>query len=422
MSLALLLVRLVGETGKENAMMHSLRKTVIILGGGYAGLAAASRLAENPMFAVTVVDRSEHFHERIRFHEIAAGRPYRSFAYRDMLEPRGILFRQATVESLDPERNHVELATTDGTKASLDADYIVYALGSTIDPDAIPGLAAYGSTLADFGAALAVHTKLQALDAPRIVVGGGGLTALELSTELAEARADAKVTLVPGNGLLPSNRPGGFHPKAIGHIRVTLERLGIEVLDCSYVGAVEAGLALTIDGQSLPFDLYLHASGFCIPDLARRSGIATDEDGRILTDWSLRSVSHPAIFAIGDAALARTADCNPSRLSCSAAMPMGTAVARILADVASGKRPQAHVTGYAFRNVSLGRNNGVIQFLDNEDRPLADVWTGSKAAKWKDYISRTGLHTVRFADEPERPAMPPIRLLPHLMQHAKKIA
>lgn len=403
-------------------MMHHLKKTVVILGGGYAGLAAATRLAENDMFAVTVVDRNACFHERIRLHEIAAGRPYRSFAYRDMLEPRGIAFRQAKVESLDPTRNHVELAMADGTNAGLDADYIVYATGSTMGLDAIPGLAAQGNTLTDFGAALAVHAKLQALNAPRIVIGGGGLTALELATELAEARPDAEVTLVPGNGLSPSNRPGGFHPKAIQHIRQVLERLGIGVLDGDYVSTVEAGRVLTAHGQTLPFDLYLHVSGFHIPDLARCSGIATDENGRILTDWSLRSVSHPSIFAIGDAALARTAESNSSRLSCGTAMPMGTAVARILADVAAGKRPPAHVTGYAFRNVSLGRSDGVIQFLDNEDRPLADVWTGSKAAKWKDYISLTGLHTIRFGDEPQRPAMPPIRLLPHIIQHARKIA
>ena len=402
--------------------MQMRKKTIIILGGGYAGLTAAARLAEQDMFAVTLIDRNSHFHERVRLHEIAAGRPYRSFAYRDMLEPRGTAFRQARVESLDPARNHVELATSDGGTASLDADYILYALGSTMDQGAIPGLAAYGHSLADFGAALAGLGKLQVLDAPRIVIGGGGLTALELAAELAEVRPDAAVTLVPGNGLSANNHPGGFHPKAVAHIRKVLERLGISVIDGDYISAVDAGQALTTGGRSLCFDLYLHASGFRIPDLAKRSGIATDDDGRILTDWSLRAVSHPSIFAIGDAAIARTAESNPSRLSCATAMPMGASVARSLADIAAGKAPQPHVTGYAFRNVSLGRADGVIQFLDNEDRPLADVWTGTKAAKWKEYICRTTLHTMRLAEQPERPAMPPIRLLPHLMQHAKKIA
>jgi NADH dehydrogenase len=402
--------------------MHSHRQKIIILGGGYAGLTAAARLAEAGTFDITLIDRSERFTERVRWHEIAAGRHFRSWLYRDMLPPMGVTFLQGDVQSIDPDMVSVRVASQDAEPRELRADHILYALGSSSDRHAIEGLAAHGRVLADAESAWAIHRTLTTLQSPRIAIGGGGLTAIELAAELADARPEANVTLVPGNGLSASSSPGGFHPEAMSHIRKALDRLGVKVLDGALVEAVDAENIRITGGERLRCDLYVHASGFAISDLARKAGIAVDGAGRILADPFLRSLSHPSIFAIGDAAISKTAAQNASRLSCATAMPMGAAVARNLQASAEGRSLQPHVTGYAFRNVSLGRADGVIQFLDNEDRPLADVWTGTKAAKWKEYICQTTLHTIRFASPPKRPAMPPLRLLPHLIQHAKKIA
>jgi NADH dehydrogenase FAD-containing subunit len=68
------------------------------------------------------------------------------------------------------------------------------------------------------------------------------------------------------------------------------------------VEAVEAGALRTGSGARVPADLVVWAAGATATPLARASGIATDEQGFVIVDGNLRSISHPAVFAAGDAA------------------------------------------------------------------------------------------------------------------------
>lgn len=395
---------------------------IIIIGGGYAGLAAASRLSQSSRFKVTLIDAKDHFYERIRLHEVAADRDFKTWAYTDELAKWGVEFVQARVVALDPKGLSVDIDDAEGRRLNLKGSQLVYALGSVADDAALPGLADHGFALSSLERAIALRERLRASQAPKVVIGGGGLTAVELAAELAEARPNAEITLVSGGGLIPHREPGGFQSKALAHIRSFFEAHRVTVLDGQRVSEVEVGHVILQDGKRLPADVYVHASGFRISNLAAKSGLKTDASGRILVDGVLRSLSHPGVIAIGDAASARTNDGHPARLSCATALPMGVSAARIIGELADGNVPKNHVPGYAVRNVSLGRTDGVVQFLDDEDRPLSFVWTGKKAARWKEYICRTTLHTIRFQDEPKIPHLPPLWRVPHMIAHARKVA
>ncbi len=299
---------------------------------------------------------------------------------------------------------------------------MVYALGSSSNGAALPGLAEYGFTLSSLESALATHERLRQLESPSAVIGGGGLTAIELAAEIAEAWPRARVTLVPGNALQPSGAPGGFRPEAMVHIRGHLERAGVSIADGQRAEALEAGRVLLQGGAGLAAGIYIHACGFSIPGLAARSGLETEPGGRIVVDAALRSVSHPRLFAVGDCAAPSTREGRLARLSCATALPMGVAAARNIVALARGKSPEPHYPGYSVRNVSLGRNDGLIQFLDDEDRPLNYVWTGKKAAHWKEYICQTTLRAIRFEKEPSIPYLPPLLRIPHLVKHARAVA
>ena len=296
----------------------------------------------------------------------------------------------------------------------MSGDYVVYALGSYPDSRAIPGLESYGNTLFDVQKVENARGAIKKTEIPRILIGGGGLTAIELASELAEAYPSAQIALVSGNGLNSNDGPGGLSPQASAYIRSALSRFGVEVRETVHVSSLEPGMAYLTSGDTLEFDFYFHAAGFIVPDLARRSGLSVNEDGRVLVDRSLRSVSHARILAVGDAALGSTAHGHPTRMSCAAALPMGAFAAQTLLALIENREPSVAQIGYVVRNISLGRNDGLIQFLDEEDRPSNKIWTGKKAAKWKEFICRGTLSSIRFESAPLMRQIPPLNLLPRM--------
>ncbi len=394
-------------------MSNSKVTTVLVLGGGYGGLSAAMRIAKKDQTRVVVIDSRKAFFERIRLHESLTRPNSRLWPYKDVLAQRGIEFVQGKVLELDPELCEV-IVRQESQTLKLSGDYVVYALGSYPDAQAIPGLESYGNTLFDLQKVENARSLIEKSQNPRIVIGGGGLTAIELAAELAEAYSSAHIALVSGNGLNSNDGPGGLSPQASAYIRSALTRLGVEVRERAHVSSLEPGMARLTSGETIEFEFYFHATGFIVPDLARRSGLSVNKEGRILVDRSLRSVSHARVLAVGDAAFCSTPEGHPTRMSCATALPMGAFAAQTLLALMENREPSAVQIGYVVRNVSLGRNDGLTQFLDEEDRPLNRIWTGKKAAKWKEFICRGTLSSIRLERAPLMRQIPPINLLPRM--------
>ncbi|SHI48643.1 Pyridine nucleotide-disulphide oxidoreductase [Tessaracoccus bendigoensis DSM 12906] len=137
-------------------------------------------------------------------------------------------------------------------------------------------------------------------------------------------------------------------PRARKHLGAGMERVGVSVYDHTTLTRVESdprpsppirrrAVLHTASGSRIPSDLTVWAGGFAVSALATEAGLSVDRIGRVLVDDQLRSVSHPNVFAVGDAA-ARTAGGAVSRMCCQTALPMGAAVARIIAADLRGRR------------------------------------------------------------------------------------
>jgi NADH dehydrogenase len=366
---------------------------IVVIGGGYAGLTAAARIGESGRAkSLTLVDAKTQFVERIRLHEIAAGSTPRDLDYEAFMGARGSAFLQGTATSIAPGTRQVTVDGANGRSHVLEYDRLVYAPGSSTDRRAVPGADEFAVHLDTVDESRALFRRLS--PGREVLIVGGGLTAIEAACELAERIPGLSVTLAAGRAFGPSPGPGGLSPDGFDHVVATLERLGVRILTGKRVIALEDGTAKLEDGDTLPFDECIWAAGFRIPDLARNSGLSVNASGQVVTDGVLRSVSHPEILAVGDAAEVVAEPGGVCRMSCAAGRPMGErAAGTVLGDDA----PFAF--GYSFRCVSLGREDGLIQFVDETDRPRAEVWTGARAARWKEYICRRTLVGVGFDDD-----------------------
>lgn len=355
------------------------QQRIVVLGAGYAGLAAARGLARSMRGArVTVVDARAEFVERVRLHQAVAGQEVRRWDLRKMLGDKGIEFVRAEVVDLDPEAGLIRL----GTGAELGYDTLVYALGSAADRARVPGVAEYARVLA-------TPEDVRTLPAGPVVVVGAGATGIELAAELAEAHPDSAVTL------LGASAPGAWlSARAADLIAGTLSDLGVAIRsDAEVAEVLPDGVRLT-DGTVVPAATVVWTAGFTVPDLARRAGLDVDDYGRVRTDDTLRSISHPAVYAAGDAALMAGPGDRPLRMACATAIPAGGYVARAIARRARGAEPDPMRFRYYLQCLSLGRRAAVIQVLTADDRPARTVLRGRPGAWVKELIVRGAAFSV----------------------------
>ena len=112
--------------------------SILILGAGFGGLEAATRLrgALDESFDITVVDQHDFFNFGFTKFDLMFGRkePEDCKESLSAIEEKGIRFHQAVIESIDPEGKQVETS-----QGKLTADYLVVALGADIAPEATPG-------------------------------------------------------------------------------------------------------------------------------------------------------------------------------------------------------------------------------------------------------------------------------------------
>jgi NADH:ubiquinone reductase (H+-translocating) len=215
-----------------------------------------------------------------------------------------------------------------------------------------------------------------------VVVVGGGLTGLEAVTEIAEARPDLDVALVARGDL-----GDWLSPRGRAHVRTVFKGLGITVHENAAVTAVEENRVVTDQG-AVPAAVTVWTAGFAVHPIAAATTLTLGEAGRIVVDGTMRSVSHPDVYAIGDAALARGANDKPLRMSCASGTPMAWQAAdSIAARLTGGKLPHAPLA-YFNQCVSLGRRQGLIQYVTADDRARKAVLTGRFAAVYKELICK----------------------------------
>ncbi|MGW5667485.1 NAD(P)/FAD-dependent oxidoreductase [Micromonospora sp. NPDC003776] len=372
-----------------------MKHRIVVLGAGYAGAYAAGNLARRLSPAdtqITVVNAEPDFVQRLRLHELAAGREIEAPKLADVFAGTGIRLRLARVTAVDPERQVVAVADADG-RGELGYDTLLYALGSHGDDRGVPGAVEHAFDIAARPSALRLRERLDSLvgrgEGGRVLVVGDGLTGIETATEIAEGRPGLSVTLI-ARGELGAPLSAG----ARSHLRQACARLGITVLEHSTVEAVEATRVRCADGATLTSDATVWTAGFAVNPIAAASGLAVTEQGRILVDRTMGSVSHPNVYAAGDSAYAIGDNCRPLPMSCaSAGFTVQQAIEAIVGRL-TGRRIATTKLPYIGNHISLGRRDGILQLVDDEAQAKPKYLGGRKAARIKSGILKMSLWTT----------------------------
>ncbi|MFG2919814.1 NAD(P)/FAD-dependent oxidoreductase [Kitasatospora sp. NPDC048298] len=362
-----------------------MKHRILVLGAGYSGAYTAGNLARRLSPAdveITVVDAGPDFVERMRLHQLAAGRDIEAPKLADVFAGTGIRLRLARVTAVDPERQVVAVADADGGGGELGYDTLLYALGSHGDVDGVPGAAEHAFDVAARPSALRLRERLDGLgrrgEGGSVVVVGDGLTGIETATEIAESRPGLSVTLI-ARGELGARLSAG----ARGRLRRACDRLGVTVLEHTIVEAVEAAQVLCADGTALASDTTVWTAGFAVDPIAAAGGLEVTGNGRIVVDRTMRSVSHPNVYAIGDSAYAIGDNGRPLPMSCaSAACTSQQAIEAILGRLTGRKIANTKLV-YTYNHISLGQGDAIWQGVDDEGQPKPKHMGGRKSARLK---------------------------------------
>ncbi|MEV5763597.1 FAD-dependent oxidoreductase [Micromonospora sp. NPDC052213] len=363
-----------------------MQHRIVVLGAGYTGAVAAGRLAKRLRredVAITLVNAEPDFVERVRMHQLAVGQDLKPRPFSEMFAGTGVELRLARVTGIDVDRKTVAVLDANGS-AELSYDTLVYALGSGWNAQGVPGTVEHTYEIASRPGALRLRERLARLDAGQtVVVVGGGLTGLEAATEIAEARPDLDVALAVRDGL-----GDWLSPKGRAHLRKVFGRLGITVYEHAAVTGVEADRVATADGKTIPAAVTVWTTGFVVHPIAKATALEVTGTGQIVVDATMRSVSHPDVYAVGDAAHAMGPGNKPLRMSCASGIPTAWQAAdAIAARLTGGKLPDTPLR-YFNQCISLGRKEGLIQYVTADDRAVQVVLTGRLAALYKELVCK----------------------------------
>jgi len=312
------------------------RAEVIVLGGGFAGLAALRSLP--PRFRTTLVDERSAFEFLPNIHELISGLKTPELLrlpLAPLVKRARARFVRARVVEIDPERRRVQLANG----RSLSYDALVFALGGVNATRGVVGVEAFSWPFKSVDHVARIAERLDALAAeggepqPVVVVGGGleGVEALgEILRRDPEGRAFQPTLIEAGPRLLPE-APAGVARSVARHA----EQRGATLRTGVPVSALRAEQVVLASGARLPSRCTIWTGGPSPSPVLAASGLAAP--GR----WcevreTLAHPQHPEIFVCGDAAELP----KPTVKQGYHALDMGTHAARNIARLLSNAKPE----------------------------------------------------------------------------------
>ena len=356
---------------------------LVIVGGGIGGTTVAKRLANDPRFEITLIDRQNHYVFQPLLYQVATA----ALGSADIAVPiRHLLRDAANVAVLQAEvrgvRAHARLVDTDAGPVPYDALVVAAGVDTSWfgreDWEAVaPGLKTLDDAARIRERVLGAFERAEATTDPNerarhltFVVVGGGPTGVELAGALSELARDAlrrefrridtrqaRIVLVEaGPRLMPM-----FHPNLSASAADDLRARGVEVrLDTRLTDVTPEGVALGT--KWIPASNVIWAAGVKASPLGESLPAERDAWGRVKVEPDCALAGHPEIFVIGDLAHCHSAakgDALPAVGG--VALQQGNHVARQLRGDTLGRPRRAFAYFDRGQMATIGRNHAITE-------------------------------------------------------------
>ena len=359
---------------------------VVIIGGGFGGVAAAHALRKTPA-QILLIDRNNHHVFQPLLYQVATSE----------LSPgnigfpiRGLLRKQknatvvmAELTDIDKDQKRVVASDADRHGVQIDYDYLILATGATHSYFGHDEFAEFAPGLKGLNDAAAIRNKiLQAFeqaegeedptrhkDLLTFVLVGGGPTGVELAGAIADLvrttlrsefrRIDptsARIVLVDrGNRVL-----GSFSEYLSGAAKKRLEKRGVEIMLGKGVDQIDQH-GVIVAGERILSKTVIWTAGVKPSPAGSWLKAETDHAGRVRINQDLTVPDHPEIFVIGDTA-AMDQDGKPLPGVAQVAMQQGAYAARLIHNRIAGKAPLAPFRYFDKGNMAVvGKGFAILQ-------------------------------------------------------------
>nr|WP_233287103.1 NAD(P)/FAD-dependent oxidoreductase [Bradyrhizobium oropedii] len=366
---------------------HGERKRVVIIGGGFAGVAATRALRRTDVDVVLVDRRNHHIFQPLLYQvatavlspaEIAA--PIRQL---EVKQPN-LSVLLAEVTDVDVASRTIEASCPGVGVRKLAYDYLVVATGMRPSYFGHDEFAQYAPGLKNLSDAETIRAKILGAfelaattedEAERarqmtFVLVGAGPSGVELAASLAQMAkvtlhanfrridpAQANIILLDaGKRVLPT-----FAESLSRRATRRLEKLGVKVMTGVKVETVDAQ-GVVAGGNRIPSATVLWTAGVAASPIPKMLGAKTDRAGRALVDPFLKVVDAPGVFVVGDAASVMQKNEHPVPGVAQAAIQEGHYVGRLIAKELKRRKVKRPFRYFDKGNMAVvGKNYAVLE-------------------------------------------------------------
>lgn len=338
-------------------------KRVLILGGGFGGIATAYRLKEKlgNDVEVILVDRRPYFMVGFRKSWALIGESPLEEGQRQLgsLNKIGIDVRRATIEAIHPNDKS---ATVDGER--IQADALVVALGAELTPQAVTGFKEHAFNVYDPDDIPRAEKALSEFKGGRVVIGIFGAPykcspapyemALLLNEKFKSRGVKASVEIFSPQ---PMSLPI-LGQASCDTIESRLEGHGIKFYPNHKATSIEAGKVI-FENKQIEFDLLLGVPPHKAPAVVRDSGLI-GQSGWVDINSRTMETSFEGVYAIGDVTQIMLANKKPLPKAGLFAELMGETVAERIASVFTDQTPTAAFTGEGGCYLEVGNGKAMM--------------------------------------------------------------
>ena len=364
--------------------MADQKHRIVIVGGGFGGLAAAKALQRADADIVLIDRRNHHLFQPLLYQVATAALSPSEVAWpiRHLLRKQAnVRVLMGTVTGIDTEKREVVLE--DGSREHFDS--LVLATGAQHAYFGNDQWEAYAPGLKTVEDATAIRRKLLlALEAAEretnparrralltFAIIGAGPTGVEMAGAIIElghasikgqfntiAPHDLRVVLIEGADRVLLN----FEPELSAYTQRAMEKMGVEVELGQMVSEIDAD-GVSFGDKRIETKTIIWAAGVAASPVAKWLGIEGDKAGRVKVGPDLSLPGHPEIFVIGDAASITRDNGKPVPGVAPAAKQAGQHVARVITRRLAGDHTQLPFRyNHAGDLATIGKSSAVIDF------------------------------------------------------------